>query len=60
LINVQQPRKQKQTRQIELQNQASRQKQMVKAYKRLAASKGTVTIQEAAKALKMTPTELPD
>jgi len=65
LINVQQLRKQEKVRLLELQEEKAKlevrleaQTPVVKAIKRLAAAEGSVNIQQAAKALKMRPTDL--
>jgi anti-repressor protein len=65
LINVQQLRKEEKAKLLELQEEKAKlevrleaQTPAVKAIKRLAASEGAVNIQQAAKALKMRPTDL--
>jgi hypothetical protein len=58
LINVQQLRKQEKARQLELEVRHEAQTPTVNAYKWLEASEGAVCIQEAAKALKVRPTDL--
>jgi prophage antirepressor-like protein len=67
LINVQQLRKQEKAKLLELQEEKAKlevrleaQTTAVNAVKRLAASEGSVCIQQAAKALKMRPTDLTD
>jgi phage antirepressor YoqD-like protein len=65
LINVQQLRKQEKAKLLELQEEKAKlevrleaQTPVVNAIMRLAASEGSVCIQQAAKALKMRPTDL--
>lgn len=58
LINVQQLRKEEKARQLELENKLAAQTPVVHAYKRLAATEGSMNITEAAKNLKIPPTEL--
>ena len=58
LINVQQLRKQEKARQLELENKLAAQTPVVHAYKRLAATEGSMNITEAAKNLRMPPKEL--
>jgi anti-repressor protein len=67
LINVQQLRKEEKAKLLELQEEKAKlevrleaQTPVVKAIKRLAAAEGSVCIQQAAKALKMRPTDLTD
>ena len=67
LINVQQLRKQEKAKLLELQEEKAKlevrleaQTPTVNAYKWLEASEGAVCIQEAAKALKVRPTDLTD
>lgn len=67
LINVQQLRKQEKAKLLELQEEKAKlevrleaQTPVVNAIKRLEASEGSVCIQQAAKALKVRPTDLTD
>ena len=67
LINDQQLRKQEKAKLLELQEEKAKlettlkaQTPTVNAYKRLEASEGSVCIQDAAKALKVRPTDLTD
>jgi anti-repressor protein len=67
LINVQQLRKEEKAKLLELQEEKAKlevrleaQTPVVNAIKRLAAAEGSVCIQQAAKALKMRPTDLTD
>ena len=67
LINVQQLRKEEKAKLLELQEEKAKlevrleaQTPTVNAYKRLEASEGSVCIQDAAKALKVRPTDLTD
>jgi anti-repressor protein len=58
LINVQQLRKQEKARQLELENKLAAQTPVFHAYKRLAATEGSMNITEAAKNLKIPSKEL--
>jgi prophage antirepressor-like protein len=67
LINVQQLRKEEKAKLLELQEEKAKlevrleaQTPVVNAIKRLAAAEGSICIQQAAKALKMRPTDLTD